>query len=236
MLPGGRSVLYTIWNNTGFEGGRIVMQPLAGGSPTLLVERGSYGRVVARDGIAFLVYARPEGLMAAPFDLEGGRVTGAPELVQPGVQVNLSGGAHFSVSADGVLAYVPGGLTEGDKTMLWVDTSGKTTELPPMPGVGFQYRLSPDGTKLARPNAAGADGDAAGANRDLWIDDLTGRSASIRLTFDRGHEPADLDARWQPRHLYERRTSRQPLLARRRRIRRRGAADDQPEPAESPVR
>ena len=184
VLPGGRSVLYTIWNNTGFEGGRIVMQPLAGGSPTLLVERGSYGRVVARDGIAFLIYARPEGLMAAPFDLEGGRTTGGPELVQPGVQVNLSGGAHFSVSDDGVLAYVPGGLDEDDKTLLWVDTSGKTTDLPPVPGVGFQYRISPDGKKLVRPNAAGGDGDAAGANRDLWIDDLTGRTASIRLTFD----------------------------------------------------
>ena len=177
MLPGGRSLLYTIWNNTGFEGGRIVMQPLAGGQPTLLAERGSYGRVLARDGIAFLVYARPEGLMAAPFDLESERVTGAAVLVQPGVQTNLSGGAHFSVSADGVLAYLPGELNEDDKTLLWVDTSGRTTELPRMPGVGFQYRLSPDGRKLVRPNAAGT-------NRDLWIDDLTGRNASIRLTFD----------------------------------------------------
>ena len=184
VAAGGQSLLYTIWNNTGFDGGRIMTQPLAGGSATPLVERGSYARVVARGGIAFLVYARPEGLMAAPFDLEGGRITGAPQLVQPGVQVNYSGGAHYSVSADGVLAYVPGGLTEGEKTLLWVDTTGKTTELPPIPGVGFQYRISPDGTKLVRPNAAGGAGDAAGTNRDLWIDDLTGRSASIRLTFD----------------------------------------------------
>ena len=184
MVPGGESVLYTIWNNTGFEGGRIVMQPLAGGSPTVLVERGSYGRVVVRDGIAFLVYARPEGIMAAPFDLESQRVTGAAVLVQPGVLTNFSGGAHFSVSADGVLAYVPGELYEGEKTLLWVDTSGKTTELPPVPGVGFQYRLSPDGRRLVRPNAGGAYSDAAGANRDLWIDDLTGQTASIRLTFD----------------------------------------------------
>ena len=110
LLPGGQSLLYTIWNNTGFDGGRIVTQPLAGGSPTPLVERGSYGRVVARDGVAYLVYARPEGLMAAPFDLESERVTGAAVLVQPGVQTNLSGGAHFSVSADGVLAYLPGEL------------------------------------------------------------------------------------------------------------------------------
>ena len=178
VLPGGRSVLYTVWNNTGFEGGRIVVQPIDGGQPTVLVEHGSYGRVLVRGKDAYLLYARPEGLFAAPFDLDTERLIGDAALVQDGVLTNLSGGAHFSVSPDGVLAYVPGGLDELDKTMVWVDPKGATTELPPMPGIGFQYRLSPDGKRLARPNATGA-------NRDLWIDDLTGRSASTRLTFDR---------------------------------------------------
>jgi Tol biopolymer transport system component len=98
-------------------------------------------------------------------------------LVQDRVLTNLSGGAHYTVSSDGVLAYVPGGLDEVDKTLLWVDIKGVTTELPAVPGIGFQYRLSPDGRRIARPNATGL-------NRDLWIDDLTGKSASTRLTFD----------------------------------------------------
>ena len=177
VLPGGRSVIYTIWNNTGFEGGRIIVQPLAGGTPAVVVEGGSHGRVVVHDGSAHLLFARADGLMAAPFDLEREQVSGPAVLVQPGVLTNLSGGAHFSVVNSGVLAYVPGGLDELNKTMMWAEHDGRTTELPPIAGMGFQYRLSPDGRRLARPNATGAD-------RDLWIDDVTGRSASTRLTFD----------------------------------------------------
>lgn len=48
-----------------------------------------------------------------------------------------------------------------------------------MPGIGFQYRLSPDGTRIARPNAGGT----GEATRDLWIDHLAGRAAPVRLTF-----------------------------------------------------
>jgi Tol biopolymer transport system component len=176
LLPGNRSLLYTVWNNTGFEGARIVVQPLAGGDPKVLVERGSYGRVVVDRDAAYLVFARVEGLFAAPFDVRFEQLTGAAFPVQDRVLTNMSGGAHFAVSTDGVLAFVPGTLYEADKTLLWVARDGTTTELPKMPGIGFQYRLSPDGRRIARPGAGGG-------GRDLWIDDLSGQSASIRLTF-----------------------------------------------------
>ena len=90
---------------------------------------------------------------------------------------NLSGGAHFSVSAGGVLAYVPGGLDEADKTMSG-GTDGRTTELPPCQVSAFSI-----GCRQTDGNSCGPT--PTGANRDLWIDDLTGRSASIRLTFDK---------------------------------------------------
>ena len=180
LLPGDRSLLYTVWNNSGFDAARIVVQPLGGGDPKVLVERGSFGRVLVSRDAAYLVYARPEGLFAAPFDLQTEQLIGAAVPVQDRVLTNMSGGAHFTVSADGTLAYVPGVLYENDKTQLWVARDGTTSELPPMPGIGFQYKLSPDGNRIARPNAGGT----GEANRDLWIDDLTGRTASIRLTFD----------------------------------------------------
>jgi Tol biopolymer transport system component/predicted Ser/Thr protein kinase len=179
LLPGDRSLLYTVWNNSGFDAARIVVQPLAGGDPRVLVERGSFGRVLVSRDAAYLVYARPEGLFAAPFDLHTEQLIGAAMPVQDRVLTNMSGGAHFTVSADGTLAYVPGVLYENDKTLVWVARDGTTTELPPMPGIGFQYKLSPDGKRIARPNAGGT----GEANRDLWIDDLTGRTAPIRLTF-----------------------------------------------------
>ncbi|MCI0436149.1 MAG: hypothetical protein L0271_21280, partial [Gemmatimonadetes bacterium] len=104
ILPTGTAVLYTIWNNTGFDGARIAVQPLAGGESTTLVEGASYGRVISSDGRrAWLVYARPEGLLAAPFDLERLRVSGRSVPVLNGVLVNMSGASHFAVSDNGLL-------------------------------------------------------------------------------------------------------------------------------------
>jgi len=179
LVPGGKAVVYTIWANTGFEGGRIAVQALDGGPPTVLVERASYGRVVSSDASgAYLVYARPEGLHAAPFDIDRLQLAGRSMPVLDGVLTNLSGGAHFSISASGLLAYIPGQLDELHKTLLWVDRNGRASELGIIPGVGFQYRLSPDGRRLVRPNATGP-------RRDLWVDDLERRRPSTRLTAGR---------------------------------------------------
>jgi len=174
VLPGDAAIVYTIWNNSGFEGGRVAVRKLDGGEATILVESASYGRVVSTGEGAYLVFARPEGLFAAPFDLHDLHLSGPEVQIVDGVLVNLSGGAHFSFSPDGVLAYVPGGLNEVSKTFLWLDPSGTTTEAGSLPGVGFQYSISPDGGRLARPTAAGG-------NRNLWVDDL-GRGTSLPLT------------------------------------------------------
>jgi serine/threonine-protein kinase len=175
FLAGNRTVLYTTWTNTGFEGGRIVVQPLTGGKPQILVERASYGRVVTNGRRAWLVFARPDGLHAAPFDPGRLEVAGPSVPVVEGVLVNLSGGAHFSTSTNGLLAYVPGGLDEINKTTVWVARDGTVTELGVIPGLGFQFRVSPDGRRLARPNGVGP-------LRDLWIDDLERRGTPTRLT------------------------------------------------------
>lgn len=122
------------------------------------------------------MYARPEAILAAPIDLETLRLTGPAIPVLNGVVTNLSGGAHFSFSPRGLLAYVPGEINELEKIPVWVDRDGTVTELPTIPGLGFQYRLSPDSRRLVRPNAVGP-------NRDVWVDDLAGRGPSTRLTF-----------------------------------------------------
>ncbi|HUE86917.1 MAG TPA: protein kinase [Vicinamibacterales bacterium] len=177
VLANGEAVLYTVWRNTGFEGAQIVLEWPANGERTVLVDRASYGRVVSDAGRqAWLVYARPEGLQAAPFDLDDLRVSGPAMPVVDGVAVNLSGGAQFDVSAGGLLAYVPGGLDELTKTALWVARDGTPTAIGVMPGLGFNYRLSPDGRRLARPAATGP-------TRDLWIDDLERRAIPTRLTY-----------------------------------------------------
>jgi Tol biopolymer transport system component len=85
--------------------------------------------------------------------------------VLPGVQTNLSGGAFFSISRDGLLAYVPGGLTELHKTAVWVDRDGRETEAGVIRGLSFEYALSPDGRRLVTPSLDGE-------GRDLWVVDL----------------------------------------------------------------
>ena len=176
VLPGGRTVLYTAWNNTGFAGGRIMVESPDTGEHTTLVESASYGRIVsAPGGGPWLVYARPEGLYAASFNFDTLTVAGPATPVVDGVGTNSSGGAHFSVSPTGLLAYVPGGLDELDKTAVWVDRNGAVQEIGVMPGLGFVFRLSPEGRRLARPGATGP-------TRDLWIDDLERRGTPTRLT------------------------------------------------------
>ena len=179
VLPGHPAVLFTLWNNTWFDSWRIASQPLEGGAVTTLVEGGSYGRVVATEGgPAYLVYARPEGLFAARFNLDRLRVEGQAVPVVPDVFTNLSGGAHFTFSANGHLAYIPGRINELTKTLLWVTREGAVNEITSIEGMSFGYRLSPDGSRLVRPNVP-----LRGRDRDLWIEDLERGGTAVRLTF-----------------------------------------------------
>jgi serine/threonine-protein kinase len=174
ILPGGTHVLYTRGKRGGFD---VAIQPLAGGTETVLVDDASYGRVVSPNGRrAWLVYARPERLHAAPFDLQRLRVAGPAVPILDGVLNNLSGGAHFAVSPGGVLAYVPGGLDEINKTLLWVGQDGEPYEIGMIPGLGFQYSLSPNGRWLVRPDGR------PGRSRDLFVDDLIERGTPRRVT------------------------------------------------------
>ena len=179
VLPNGKAVLYTVWNVTGFEKARIVLQPLAGGEPVVLVEGGSYGRVVASAGRAWLTYARNDVLYAKPFDIDRLQVTGTEVPVVTGIFSNQSGGAHFSASASGRLAYVPGRDVEREKTLLWVTREGSFTEIATLDGISAQNSLSSDARRLLTIRVTPA-------GRDVWIIDLAG-GPPTRLTLGGVH-------------------------------------------------
>ena len=179
FLPGKAGVLFSVWNDTGWEPASIHVQHLDGSSRAVVVERnGGYPRYV-RDGDAgrgFLVYARQDGLMAAPFEESTLKVTGTAVPMFDGLITNLSGGAHFDLSATGTLAYVPGAANEANRELQWVTLDG--TASPPIAVQNFssrEWRLSPDGKHVLHSNTTG------GPTRNLWLKEL-GSDRVTRLT------------------------------------------------------
>ncbi|MEO7157793.1 MAG: protein kinase [Vicinamibacterales bacterium] len=174
VTPSGRAVVFTIWNDTGFEGGRIAAQRLDGSGRTILVQGGGYGRIVeAGNGRNYLVYAQADGLLAAPIDLDRLALTGDVRSISEGVFANLSGGAHFAFSNTGHLVYAPGALSEASKTLLWVDRTGKETVAAEIPDLSVLMSVTRDGRRLIRLNTQGP-------SRDVFVHDLqTGNSRRL---------------------------------------------------------
>ncbi|HTG61308.1 MAG TPA: protein kinase, partial [Terriglobia bacterium] len=172
ILPGGHAALFTIWTGAAsFDQARIGVLSLETSERRILVEGGTYPRYVPS---GHLVYAQGGGLLAVPFGLKRLEVTGPPVSILEGVSMNPTfGGAEFSLSDDGSLAYVPGGSRVREGTLLWVDRKGAVLPLPAPPRGYLSPRLSPDGQWLA----VAIEGPHLGA----WLYDLA-RGTLTRLT------------------------------------------------------
>ena len=82
----------------------------------------------------------------------------------------------MSISDDGTLVYVPGGVqATAARTLVWVDRQGREEPLKAPPRVYVYPRLSPDGTRVAARRAR--------PGVDIWIWDLA-RETLTRFTFD----------------------------------------------------
>lgn len=87
-----------------------------------------------------------------------------------------TGCVHFDVSASGTLVYLPGGGPAAERTLVWVDRSGKATPLTTEAGRWYNNaRLSPDGRRIAAEIAA--------ADNDIWMIDIA-TGTHTRLTFE----------------------------------------------------
>ncbi len=176
FLPDGKTVLFTIvpTDITSFEEARIALLSLDTGKRRVLFKGGSNPKFVSTGHV---IYARGASLYAVPFDLRRLEITGQPAPVMDGVHASAEYGfADFSLAANGSLAYIPGGLRESDRSVVWVDSQGRTESLMeddvrrPFQGVS----LSPDGQRLALT--------VGGANDQMWLYDFARRGLT-RLTF-----------------------------------------------------
>jgi serine/threonine-protein kinase len=161
---------------------RIKVVNLETGEHKTLIDPGTFPRYAAT---GHLVYAWAGDLLAAPFDLETLDVTGPPVVVQKNILVGWSGNAHFNISRNGTLFYVPRDdrqLSPGlpyTVEAVWVDRHGhEEAKLPDEFGPFFNVRLSPDGTLLAAHKP--------GKTFSVWVYDLQ-RSTGRPISPDEAH-------------------------------------------------
>src|SRR5262249_6815295 len=83
--------------------------------------------------------------------------------------------SNFAVADDGTLAYVAGGFSGDDNSLVWVDRQGHQEPLIGLTRQNYQtVRVSPKGTHLVTD---------FGQPRDVWSYDIT-RGTAVRVTTD----------------------------------------------------
>ncbi|MBV8842793.1 MAG: PD40 domain-containing protein [Bryobacterales bacterium] len=174
ILPGGKAVLFSAYTSmTGLDGASIEAQSLGGGRRKTLVRDATWGRYLAS---GHLVYINKGTLYAVPFDPERLEVHGTPTPVLEDVAYDSAlGSALIDFSHTGVLVYQSGKQAGGLVTVQWMDQSGNTRPLLPVPGNYLSPTLSPDASRLALTSGG-----------DVWVYEL-GRGSMMRLTFGGGY-------------------------------------------------
>ena len=187
MLPDGKTMLFSVWNDAGWDVSRIAAQRPGDRDTKPVVEiGGGYPRDIRDAGTrGFLVDARAEGLLAAPFDETSLTMSGQAVPVVDGLLTNSSGGAHFDLSPSGTLAYVPGSFSEVGRDLIWVGRNGKPLSEPKtIQGLTRTFNLSSDGASIVR-NSGG----------NIWIEELSsGRVTRLTASADQGN----FNGTWSP--------------------------------------
>jgi eukaryotic-like serine/threonine-protein kinase len=185
MLPGGKALLFVSRSteDASFDDAEIYAQVLASGERKLLIKSGTDPHYLASGHLLFL---RGGVLFATAFDPDRLEVKGTATPVLEDVRENPRVGAgQFSVSADGSLIYVPGGVSIGNHELVSVDMGGKVSLLTKNARPYEDFTLSPDGRRIATT--------VEGTVTDTWIHDIA-HDTDTRFTFGVEHR----DPAWTP--------------------------------------
>lgn len=174
VLPGSKAVLFTVERaGKSFDDALIVAQEMATGRRHVLIEGGTMGRFVPP---GYLVYGRANTLLVAPFDPMALEITAPSVPLLEGVAIDIGlGVAQFDVSANGLLAYVPGGGIRAERDLVSVDRNGSRSPIS-LRRPYTMASLSPDGRRIAA--------ELTGADNDIWIYEIA-NAAMTRVTFGR---------------------------------------------------
>ena len=176
FLPGGQAVLFTIAPVVGgnLDNAQIAVLDLRTNTQTVLVRGGSHAHYLPS---GHLVYGAGGTLRAVAFDLARLAVVGTPVPVLEQVATTGVGAVDAAMAVNGTLVYVEGGVTSTQRSLVWVDRTGREEPLRAPPRAYVYAQLSPDGTRVAV--------DIRDQEQDVWVWDLA-RQTLQRLSFDPG--------------------------------------------------
>jgi Tol biopolymer transport system component len=187
LLPGDRRFLYAM--RDGIRPLGIFTAEVDGtGNRQILSEAQFAAYAPARDtpDSGHLLFIRDETLMAQPFDVGTGGLSGEAVPISDGVPLPAQGPyTPVTVSNNGVLVYAHSGDSEAPTRVVWFDRGGNLTELKD--AMGSSPTLSPDGRSVAymrTPNG----------RAQVWVRDLVSGRA-IRLTQE---EARTTTPQWSP--------------------------------------
>ncbi|MFQ5742512.1 MAG: protein kinase, partial [Acidobacteriota bacterium] len=121
FVPGGGAVLFTVDTGSSFDNASIAVLSLNTGAKKDLFPGGT-NAVYSPTG--HIVFAQGGSLYAVPFDRERLELTGPRVRILDGVLTEPGGAAHFALSRDGSLVYVPGERLQPNRKLVWVDREG----------------------------------------------------------------------------------------------------------------
>jgi eukaryotic-like serine/threonine-protein kinase len=159
VLPGGETVLFTVWKGGSFKDASVWSLSLRTGERKHLVDSATAPRYVPP---GYLAFAREAVLFAVPFDPVRAVLTGEVFPVVDGVWTDpTTGSAHYAVGQDGTLVFAAGRNTAEQVRLVWVDREGHISPTQAEPNAYGTVRLSPDGERVALELL-----------NDIWVYDL----------------------------------------------------------------
>ena len=138
----------------------------------MLIEGGTGARYLSSGHLA---YTRNGTLFVVGFDPKQMEIKGTPAPVIEGVMTGASNGdADFAVSNTGTLIFEPGAFTSFQRNLVWLDRSGKATNITNEVKPYAEVSLSPDGRRIALV--------FQGSSFDVWVYDME-RDTFTRASF-----------------------------------------------------
>ena len=183
FLPDGRHFLFGIRSSVADQQG-VYVGSFDGKIKKRLLPRLDTAAVYAPPG--YLLYLDGYALLAQPFNADRLELSGQPFVLAEKVGHATTGYSSMSVSGAGTLAYSGPILRPGRLT--WFNREGKTAGTIAQEGEYLDFRLSPDGNRVAASLINPKSGDV-----DIWLSDIS-RGSTSRLTSGR----LNLGALWSP--------------------------------------